>query len=65
MACWTKNKRRNYFRIFDINTDYPLDLCEEFKLMHHLTWDELAETLVKQHDADQLDIVEVIEEQRQ
>ena len=46
-ACWTINRKKGYFHIYNSNATYPLPMAEEYKAQHDLTWQQVADSLLK------------------
>ncbi len=51
-ACYTINRKRNIFRIFNVNADYPLNMIQDYKTDHDMTYQQVANALVAMYEAD-------------
>ncbi len=49
-ACWTINRKTETFRIYNTNLDYRLRDVKEYKLAHDMTYQQVADHLLAQHE---------------
>lgn len=46
-ACFTINRKKNEFHIYNIHSSYPLDMVQELKTQLDETYQQVANELVK------------------
>lgn len=46
-ACWTINRKKGYFRIYNIDMDFPLEDIQEYKTQHDMSYQQIADALLQ------------------